>query len=177
MFRVQKYLIVIPALLFVLGCQLVSQPLQQAGDLVSTAQSLQTDVGGVSTQISGFATDAGDISTQAAGIATEFLGDSTSEPVGTSGPAAEEWKGIPIMPEATSGQDLGGIYEYHVNAKPEEIANFYSSHLKDDGWSELFSSPYTSGAGLMTFTRGSETLVITYSDNSDGKFLVTLTVS
>lgn len=49
-------------------------------------------------------------------------------------PALTDWKGIPIMPGAISGQEEMGDYQFTTAASENDIANYYQQELPKSGW-------------------------------------------
>lgn len=44
------------------------------------------------------------------------------------------WNGIPIMPEATAGQEVMGDYQFETNVSAEEIKAYYEHEMAGLGW-------------------------------------------
>ena len=78
-------------------------------------------------------------------------------PVGT--PAAR-WNGIPIMPDATAGEEDEGAYFYAVPATPEEVAAYYAEELHPLGWQLFAEGTGENGATLILYKKGSSILTI-----------------
>ena len=85
---------------------------------------------------------------------TEFV---LPEPVGT--PAAR-WSGIPIMPEATAGEEDEGAYFFSVAATPEEVAAYYAEELPPLGWQPFAEGTGENGAMLILYKKGGSILTI-----------------
>jgi hypothetical protein len=49
-------------------------------------------------------------------------------------PALTDWKGIPIMPGAISGQEEMGDYQFTTAASENDIVNYYQQELPKSGW-------------------------------------------
>lgn len=47
------------------------------------------------------------------------------------------WKGLPIMPQATSGEDQQSRYGYTVGVTPNEVKAFYEEEMSKLGWQVL----------------------------------------
>ena len=156
----RKTLIVVPILIFVLACQAVMRPVEQAQGGVSTAAAVATELGG-------YATQAADLATQAAPIATIMANPSVmpnipfGNPLDPQSPPLTEWNGIPIMPAAVAGDEAdGGVYAFKIDAMVEEIVAFYEKNLEDLGWEKGVSMPMDMVAVLL-FTKDNKTLTIT----------------
>lgn len=81
------------------------------------------------------------------------------------------WNGVPIMPQAVTGQQAGkDRYQFKVPVDTGTIETFYTDGLKPLGWS-LQDSRWLG----MKFTKGSDILLVTLAPNSDlESFIVTL---
>ena len=95
------------------------------------------------------------------GVAQYF--DPVGQPVQT-------WNGIPIMPQATAGQEFkpGQVYSFKAAATRDEAANFYQSKLPALGFNSLMAGPATgsSGSGSNTmkenflwYLKGTQTVI------------------
>ena len=106
MSRNRRLLLIIPLILFVLACQALMTPVNQAQDLARTAEAI--------------ATQAIEMETQAAPLAMNFANPTESletqpapPPDGTPGTGnifdpqgtpLTSWKDIPVMPQAVAGE-------------------------------------------------------------------------
>lgn len=171
MFRLRKYLIVIPALIFILACQVFSRPLQQAQDVAGTAAAIATQGGQLVTQVSGYVTNIPPMETFVS-IPTGIPGlpGSILEP--KSSPLSE-WMGIPIMPQASVGDESEGVYTYRVDATSDEIQEYYKAALPALGWESSFSMPVAETA-ILIYTKGEQVLSITIMPSEGGGMLVML---
>ena len=59
---------------------------------------------------------------------------STSANAPTLTPALANWKGIPIMPDALTGQEVVDDYQFTTKASAEEIKTYYKSEMVNMGW-------------------------------------------
>jgi hypothetical protein len=102
---------------------------------------------------------------------TSSANDSTSAPLGNPlNPSAAPvgmWRDIPIMPQATAGEEAEGMYGYKVDAAPEEVEDYYRKYLPPFKWVESYYEPYQDGMGILMFSRGSSLLTIAISDVND----------
>jgi hypothetical protein len=156
----RKTLIVIPILIFILACEAVTRPIDQVKDTAGTAAAYATQAGE-------FITQASDLATQAAPLATLMANPSFvpeipfGNPLDPQSPPLAEWKGIPIMPAATAGDEAdGGVYAFKIDAQVEEIVDFYQKNLEDLGWEKGVAMPMDMVAVLL-FTKGNQTLTVT----------------
>lgn len=123
-----------------LACGLITNPIGSAQNLASTAQAA------VSAIPSGFP-NIPDVS--------GYL-DPTGAPV-------SDWNGIPVMPQATAGQEFNkNTYSFKAGGTAQaDVQAFYNEKLKALGWSSQFSAAGGSEGGLMLFTKDSSVLTIT----------------
>jgi len=169
----RKMLIVIPILVFVLACQAVMRPIEEAQGGVSTAAAFATDIGDYATQASDLATQAAPLSTLVANP-TFMAGGNPLDP---KSPPLTEWKGIPIMPSASAGDEVDMVYSFKVDATAAEIEEYYTKNLEDLGWEKGFSVPMDVTA-ILLFTKGNQTLTITIlPSESGGGMIVMLTLT
>lgn len=86
------------------------------------------------------------------------------------GQPVQTWNGIPIMPQATAGQEFkpGVVYSFKAGATRGDAANFYQSKLPALGFTSLMAGPATgsSGSGSNTmkenflwYIKGTQTII------------------
>ncbi len=144
MSRFTKILSVSVVVLFVLACNFVTQPVQDVQNLAGTAQSLATSIpietlqalpSAIASVIPAETLEAlpSSVPTFEA-LATQF--GNTLNPQGTP---AQEWRGIPIMPQATAGQEFSenNLYSFKASAATQEVLDFYNEKLKGLGWNRI----------------------------------------
>lgn len=160
----RKTLIVIPAILFILACQVINRPIQQLEDTAGTAAAFATQGGQIVTQVSGLTTHIAPIETMIPsdlpGIAEDFLNPQS--------PPLSEWKEIPIMPQAIAGDESDGYYVYRIASTSDEIQDFYKTKLTELGWESSFSLPMA-GTAILVYTKDEQVITITImpTDTSD----------
>ena len=176
----RKFLVVIPLLIFVLACQAVMAPIEQAQDVGSTAAAFATEAGAIVTQVSGLATEAGDFATQMApfGTAMAVPTDASGLPgdgFNPQNPPLSEWNGIPVMPGAIAGDESDGLYGYTIKVDTKSVEEYYADKLSALGWSETFSMPSSSGMAILLYEKGNQFLTVTIT-TLDDHLLVMLTM-
>jgi hypothetical protein len=84
-----------------------------------------------------------------------------------------DWKGIPIMPQATAGRQVNDhTYAFDVPEDSGTIESFYTDMLKSPGW-KLEDSRWLG----MKFTKDKRTLLVTLAPASDEQsWIVTLSL-
>jgi hypothetical protein len=92
------------------------------------------------------------------------------------GTPVSEWNGVPILPQATAGQEFDSTtYSFKATATATEAQEFYNAQLTKLGWTQSFSMPGGAEAALMLFEKGDQTLTITVAP-SGGSIVVLLTL-
>ena len=160
MSRISKYLLLVVLILFVLACNTVTQPFKDVQNLAGTAQSFTTQIPVETLQA--FASEV-----------PNFEG--YFNPQGTP---VSEWNGIPVMAQATAGEEFKdtNTYSFKVDATVTEVQDFYSAELEKLGWSSLFSVPGTANGAIQTFQKDNQVLTITITD-VNGSVVVVLTLA
>lgn len=166
MSRLNKSLSITILVLFVLACNFVTEPIRDVQNVAETAQSfasalpvetLQALASQVASQVPIETLQALPSAVPSLeAFATQF--GSIFDPQGTP---VQVWREIPIMPQATAGQEFDGeTYSFKVNATSQEVQDFYTAELPKLGW-EALSMPTQGDAMLMVFSKGSNILTIT----------------
>jgi hypothetical protein len=102
----------------------------------------------------------------------EALGSAVPDPVDALDPQgnpAQEWRAIPIMPEAIAGQEfaVNNAYSFKVQASAQDVQAFYDERLTPLGWSQPFDSAFDEDGGTMTFRKEGSSLTITVTSSED----------
>ena len=132
-------------LLASLACGLISNPISGAQNLASTAEAIATSMP----------------------IQTLQALPSSMPDVGQylnpTGAPVSQWNTIPIMPQATAGQEFNkNTYSYKASGIAEsDVQSFYNDKLKALGWTSPFSAQGGTQGGIMLFTKDSNVLSIT----------------
>lgn len=186
MSRLSKFLSLIVVIVFLLACNFVTQPINDAQNLAKTAQALGTGlpietIQAASTMIAS-AIPAETLQALPSAIPTiEALGSALPDlenifnPQGTP---VQEWRGIPVMPQATAGQEFAenNTYSFKANVTVKEVQDFYNEKLVTLGWSQPFEFPMEEAGGIMVFQQENSTLTITIT-SSEGSTVVLLTMA
>lgn len=139
-----------------LACGLISNPISGAQNFASTAEAIASSI--PSALPSGMP-NIPDV--------TQYMNP--------SGTPATEWNGIPIMTQATAGQEFDkSTYSYKVSGvTASDIQNFYGGKLTAAGWSSSLTAMGGEAGGLLVYSKGSNTLTVTVA-KTDPDFLVLL---
>ena len=166
LFKVSMFTLV---LVFLLACSLISNPVNDVKNAANTAQAVASDV-------SSFAS-AMPMETLEALATTMPLGTLEALPseiaqIGNyfdpQGTPVAEWNGIPIMPQATAGQEFdANNYSFKFTGTAKEAADFYTSNLGAAGWSPMVTTSDEQGA-LLVYQKDDKFLTITVTGADDG---------
>jgi hypothetical protein len=181
MSRINKLISITILVFFILACNFVTEPIQDVQNVAGTAQSiasalpmetLQALASQVASQVPVETLQALPSAVPSLeAFATQF-GD-LFNPQGTP---VQVWREIPIMPQATAGQEFdGGSYSFKVNATSEEIRDYYNAELPKLGW-EALNLPTQGDAVAMMFLKGSNNLIITVAP-SESEMVVLLVLA
>jgi len=91
----------------------------------------------------------------------------------SEGNLAAEWKGIPIMPGAISGEGDEEGYVFTVKATPQQVQDYYQTELGKLGWQLSSSSDDGSSLVLLFMNSASSMLTVSVLAKQD-KVLVLL---
>lgn len=151
MTRVYKSMLLAILIVTALACGLISNPLSGAQNLASTAEAMASAI-------------------------PSGLPD-VSKYLNPQGKPATDWNGIPIMSQATAGEEFSkSTYSYRASGvTAQDVQTFYNDKLKALGWSSPFSAQGGSTGGLMLFTKESQVLTITITP-ADQDLVVLLTL-
>lgn len=145
----------------IVGCSLLTNPVLGAQDLASTAEALATHLPLEAPESEGMPEIPGlpDVSA--------FL-----NPVGKP---LESWRGIPIMPGASAGEEFDGTtYSYMVaGADGTLVEEYYDAELEALGWMSPVRTNVGTAGGYMLFTKGTSALNIMIT-KSEGEVVVLL---
>jgi hypothetical protein len=186
MSRLSKILSLSVLLIFVLACNFVTQPINDAQNLAETAQALATTIPIETLQAlpSAIASAIPAETLQALPSAMptfEALASAMPDfgnmfnPQGTP---VQEWRGIPIMPEAVAGQEFSenNTYSFKASVTVKDVQDFYNEKLTDLGWDQPFNFPLEAEGGLMVFRKEQSSLAITIT-SSEGSVVVLLVLT
>lgn len=178
MTRLNKLISVTILVLFVLACNFVTEPISDVQNAAGTAQSFASalpieTLQALASQIPVETLQAlPSVAPSLEALATEF--GNMFNPQGTP---VEAWRDIPIMPQATAGQEFdGGTYSFKADATVQEVQNYYSEQLAGSGWDQTFSSPADANGAVMLFSKDSSILTITIA-LTEGSTVVVLTLA
>jgi hypothetical protein len=182
MSRLSKILSVFVVVVFVLACNFVTQPVKDVQNLAETAQALGTAFPIETLQALGSAIPAETLQALPSAMPTFEALASAMPDFGSffnpEGTPVQEWKGIPVMPEATAGQEFSenNTYSFRANVMAQQVQEFYNEKLIALGWTQPFSFPIEDAGGILVFQKDDSILTLTIT-SSEGSTVVILTLT
>ena len=176
MSRLSKFLSLTVIVVFLLACNFVTEPIRDVQNLAETAQSVTTLIPIETLQALPSAIPVETLQALPTAIPTfEAIATDFGNFFDPQGTPAQEWRGIPIFPQATAGQEFAenDTYSFRANVTPKEIQDFYNEQLTALGWSQPFTFPLEAEGGLMFYEKDGETLTITVT-SAEGSVVVLL---
>ena len=172
MSRLSKYVLILTVIVFILACNTITKPFNDAQDAVETVQSFATAM--PLETIQSFATNMPVETLQAVSSALPNFGDMFNP----QGEPVAEWNGIPIMSQATAGQEHdANNYSFKFTGTAKEASDFYNNNTMNGlGWSPMFSMPGDENGALLVFQKNNGILTITVT-TTDGNTVVLMTVT
>jgi len=76
------------------------------------------------------------------------------------------WKGLPIMPGASFGEELGSMLMYVVEASCEEVESFYQAEMAEAGWTTVDGETAGGAVPRLKFEKGGETAEVHFTDST-----------
>ena len=166
MSRISRVLLLLILLVFALACNFVTQPFNEAQEVVETVQSLATAMPLETLQ--SFATAIPIQTLEAIPSALPDFGNAADP----QGEPLAEWNGIPIMPSATTGEESTGIYSFKTGASVTEVVDYYKAEMTNLGWNEFFSMPSTGNGALLTYEKDNRLVTITVAAEGEGSLVL-----
>jgi hypothetical protein len=172
MTRIFKYMLLAILIVTALACGVISNPLSNAQGLASTAEAMASAMP-ISSEFPGLASTA-----EALASAIPSGIPDVSQYMNPQGTPVTDWNGIPIMTQASAGQEFNAnTYSFRVSGVSEtDVESFYKDKLPAAGWTAPFSAQGGTEGGFMLFTKNSAVLSITVT-KSDQDLVVLLTTT
>ena len=162
MSRTYKLLLVLAMALSILACNLVTTPINNVGDAASTAQAFASEMPFETLQA---------LATAVPVQTFEALPSAIPDVVqyfDPSGTPVEQWNNIPVMPQATAGEEFSAsIYSYTVPATAADVQQFYTQQMETLGWTSPFGFQVSEEGGIMFFQKESEFVTITIAPDQN----------
>lgn len=183
MSRLSKFLSLTVVVVFLLACNFVTQPIRDAQNLAETAQSVTTlipveTLQALPTFIPSVIPEETLEALPSALPTVEALATDFGNSLNPQGTPVQEWRGIPIMPQATAGEEFSATdtYSFRVNATAQEIQGFYNQELSALGWNQPFEVPLEAEGGFLFFQKEDSVLTV-FITPSEGSVVVLLTLA
>jgi len=172
MTRLTKFLSLSILILFVLACSTVTQPFKDVQNVAGTVQSFATAMPVETLKA---------LASQIPVSTLEALPSAMPEVqayINPQGTPVSEWNGIPVMPQATAGQEFTDThtYSFKVDAAAKDAQDFYKTELPKLGWSSSFNMPSVGNVSIDVFQKNSDVLTVTITD-VNGSVVVILTMA
>ena len=156
MSRTKQLLLLAALALLILACNLISSPITDVENAASTAQAFASEMPFETLQA--LATSVPVQTFEALPSAIPDVGQYFDP----SGPPVDQWNGIPVMPQATAGEEFStGTYSYTVPASATDVQQFYNQNMEGLGWTSPFGFQVSEEGGIMFYQKESEFLTIT----------------
>jgi hypothetical protein len=176
MSRSSKLLAITIVVVCLLACNFLTQPFGGGNKPTEAPQPAGKNTPSVSTDEDSAANtpNAEDIDTPSAEDIEHV--DDMLNPQGTP---LKTWKDIPVMPQATAGQEFAkdNTYSFKVKADVEEVYDFYKEKLTALGWDEPYPKPIQGDSANIVFVKGNRTLSVTVVFFKDQGFTVVWLIS
>ena len=171
MSRPSKLLLLFILIVFILACNTVTKPFDDAQNVVETAQSFATSM--PLETIQAFATNIPMGTLESVASQMPDFGNMFSP----QGEPVSAWNDIPVMSQATAGQEHDkSNYSFKFTGTAKDASDFYNAELVKLGWSVLFSLPSQENGAVLSFQKDGLTLVITIV-TTDNETVVLLTLA
>ena len=91
------------------------------------------------------------------------------------GEALAEWRGIPIMPDATAGEEDEDIYTFVIEASPDDVLAYYERELAKQDYVLMAIGINDAGEmKMLMFTGGNGALSIFFIPSEEGLLMVNI---
>jgi len=162
MSRTYKFVLVAVLAVFILACNLVTTPINNVGDAASTAQAFASEMPFETLQALATA-----IPVQTFEALPSAIPD-VARYLDPSGTPVDQWNNIPVMPQATVGQEFSAsTYSYTVPATAADVQQFYNQQMEALGWTSPFGFQVSEEGGIMFFQKESEFVTITIAPDQN----------
>ena len=155
MSRIYRFTLLSVLVIATLACGLITNPLNQAKGLASTAQAVASSMPIETLQAMASAVPSGIPNIPGLGNVSDYLNP--------SGKPVSDWNSVPIMTQATAGQEFNKTtYSFKASGIAEtDVQTFYTDKLKTLGWSSTLGFQGGGQGGIMLFSKDNQVLTIT----------------
>ncbi len=168
MSRLTKFLSLFAVILFLLACSTVTQPFKDVQNAASTVQSIATAM-----PVDTLKAMASEIPMSTIEALPSAMPEVQAY-INPQGTPVSDWNGIPVMKEATAGQEFTDThtYSFKVNAKVEDVQTFYKTELPKLGWTSQFSMPSVGNVSVEAFQKDNNVLTVTIMNVNDSVVVI-----
>jgi len=171
MSRFNKFLLVFVLIVFILACNTVTKPIKDVQNVASTVESVASAI--PLETIQAFATNLPSSTLEAVASQLPDFGNMFNP----KGEPVKEWNGIPVMSQATAGQEHDkSNYSFKFTGTAKEASDFYSAEMVKLGWSSMFSMPGDANGAILAFQKDSKVMTVTIV-TTDNETVVLLTLA
>ncbi len=172
MSRLSRFLAVTVVLIFLLACSLGSQQVREAENLAKTAEAIGSAIP-VET-LKALPSTVPIETLQAMAPTLEAVGTAIPNIFNPQGTPVQEWKGIPVMPQAPAGEEFAkeNTYSFKAPGAIKDVQDFYNGKLPGLGWKTTASPSPEGDAALMIFQKDNSTLMVSITSSEDACVVV-----
>jgi len=175
MSRLSKFLLLFVLIIFIIACNFVPQQVKDVQNLAGTAESMASAMPDVANTAEALLTSMPDIVTTLESAATSMPDVEEFNYFNPQGAPLSEWNEVPIMAQATAGQEFNeSTYSFKVSATAQEVQDYYNSELVNRGWSSTFNLPGDENGAIMLYSKSDSLLTVTVT-SLGGETVVVLT--
>ena len=171
MSRTSKLLLLGLLVVFTLACNAIDSRVRQVQEVANTAEAIASAVPFETLQAlpSAFPME----TLEAMPSVMPEIGDILNP----QGEPVAEWKGVPVMPQATAGQEQDAYnYSFKYEGAVKDATDFYNDQMGKLDWSPMISMPGDANGAVLVFQKGSQILTITVA-KVDASVIVILTLA
>jgi len=171
MSRTTKILLLVMLVVFTLACNAINQRVNDVQDVAKTVEAIGTAMPIETLQALPSALPMETLEALPS-VMPDF--NNMFDPQGTP---VSEWNGIPIMPQATAGQEAdANNYSFKFTGTVKDATDFYNDQMVKLGWTSMFSVPGNESGAVLVFQKESTILTLTIV-STDSTTVVVLTKS
>ena len=171
MSRISKILLLGLLVVFTLACNAIDSRVEQVEDVAKTAEAIASAIPIETLQALPSALPMETLEAMPSAmpeIGNDF--DLQGEPL-------TEWNGVPVMPQASSGQEQDAYsYTFKYEGAVKEAQDFYNDQMGKLGWSPMISMPGDENGAMLVFQKDSQILTVTVA-KVDTSIIVILTLA
>jgi len=172
MSRFSKLILWSMLIVFILACNTVTQPIKDVQNVAGTAESIATSIPDVVSTVESATTNMPSVASTIEAASTDLpdIGQ-MFDPQGTP---LTEWNGIPIMPQATAGQEFvdSNSYSFKADVTVQEVQDYYNSEMINLGWSSTMSLGGNDNGAVLLFSKDDNFLTVTVTSLDNGTVVV-----